>query len=90
MTDIPDSDVLIKPYQECLMPGDSPEAKAWNDHFSLLVAEYETAIVEGDPGWAESTKAEIEKVTGCFGTAMSEAGSEHETLRCVGGEGLGR
>lgn len=60
------------------MPGDSPEAKAWNHHFSLLVAEYETAVMEGDPGWAESTKAEIEKVTGGDWTTTS-----HETLRKV-------
>lgn len=44
--------------------GNSPEIKAWNQEFVLLVDEYRTALAEQDEGWASERVAEIRKCLG--------------------------
>lgn len=42
-------------------PGNSPEIKAWNYEYALLVAEYLTALDDQDEGYAGERVAEIRK-----------------------------
>ena len=53
--------VLTLEKKNFALPGTSPEIAEWNEEFASLVAEYETALTEQDPGWASSTVAEIRK-----------------------------
>lgn len=50
----PPPDRLTDKETSYVRPGNSPEVRAWNRQFSLMIDEYHTALEAQDEGWVSS------------------------------------